>query len=145
MDDPFNLNRFLEAQENKYDEVLNELGRGIKSGHWIWYIFPQIKGLGMSDLSCFFSIKSLEEARAYKEHPILGYRLIECTQLVINVEDWPIEKIFGYPDYLKFCSSMTLFCHAGPENQLFKSALDKFYEGKEDPLTVSVITESSEK
>src|SRR5437773_10351896 len=109
MTDTFNLQRFIEAQHGSYESVLRELRAGHKRGHWIWYIFPQIEGLGGSAMSHKYAISSQDEAKAYWEHPILGSRLRECTELVLKVEGRTAEQIFPYPDNLKFRSCMTLF------------------------------------
>ena len=118
MNDHFDLQRFVEAQAQVYGEVLKELERGIKISHWMWFVFPQIRGLGQSDTDHRFSIQSLEEATAYLAHAILGPRLRECTQLVVTVQGRSAERIFGDPDYLKFRSSMTLFTLATADNQI---------------------------
>lgn len=144
MEDPFDLNRFVAAQERVYHDVLDELGRGRKTGHWIWYIFPQIKGLGRSATSRRFSISSIDEAKAYLEHPILGPRLRECTQLVIDGEGRTAEQIFGYPDYLKFRSCMTLYGHADPDDPVFIDALAKYFAGEPDPLTIEALESDRE-
>ena len=136
MDDPFNLQRFLDAQEHVYAGVLSELKQGRKHGHWIWFIFPQLKGLGFSANSAFFGISSLQEARAYLQHPVLGPRLEECTQLVNAVAGRSAEDIFGEVDTMKFRSCMTLFANAMPENGTFMRALQKYFDGEFDPLTI---------
>ncbi len=136
MEDPFDLNRFVEAQERRYQNVVHELQRGRKTGHWIWYIFPQVEGLGFSATSRRYSISSMEEARAYLDHPVLGPRLLECAQLVMDVEGRSAEQIFGHPDCLKFRSCMTLFAHADPDARIFRDALEKYYDGAADPLTI---------
>jgi uncharacterized protein (DUF1810 family) len=134
--DPFDLQRFVDAQKLCFDDVRRELHDGKKRGHWMWFIFPQIKGLGHSAFAQQFAISSLEEAAAYLQHPILGPRLRECTRLVNSVEGRSIEQIFGNPDDLKFRSSMTLFAHATQDNQIFIDALQKYCGGKFDPLTL---------
>lgn len=136
MSDPYHLQRFVEAQDPVYEEVRSELRQGRKDGHWMWFIFPQIKGLGSSSAARIFAISSLEEAEAYLEHPILGPRLRECTRLVNLVEGRSIRQVFGYPDDLKFRSCMTLFAHATPENQVFRDALQKYFGGEFDALTL---------
>ena len=136
MDDPFMLERFVDAQEPVYDRVCAELQQGRKSSHWMWFIFPQIAGLGHSSLATKFAISSLEEAKAYLRHTILGPRLIHCTKLVCDTEGRTINEILGYPDDLKFRSSMTLFAHATPDNQVFEDALQKYFEGHYDPLSL---------
>jgi uncharacterized protein (DUF1810 family) len=135
--DRFNLQRFLDAQEPVYHKVLRELRSGRKLTHWMWFIFPQIGGLGSSETSCHFAISSLREAQAYLAHPVLGPRLIECTQLVLAVKARDISEIFASPDDLKFHSSITLFARAAPENQVFKTALEKFFAGEIDILTLA--------
>jgi uncharacterized protein (DUF1810 family) len=134
--DPFDLQRFVDAQKLCSDDVRSELRDGKKRGHWMWFIFPQIKGLGHSPIAQQFAISSLEEAAAYLQHPILGPRPCECTRLVNSVEGRSIEQIFGNPDDLKFRSSMTLFAHATQDNQVFIDALQKYCGGKFDPLTL---------
>ena len=106
--DPYDLQRFVDAQQGVYSQVLSELRAGRKRSHWIWFIFPQIAGFGSSPISQHYAITSLAEARAYLAHPVLGPRLRECTQLLVELADEPIEEILGYPDDLKFRSSMTL-------------------------------------
>lgn len=136
MADPYKLNRFVKAQDPVFEEVLAELGEGRKQSHWMWFIFPQIKGLGHSHTAIEFAISSREEAEAYLQHPILGPRLRQCTQLVLDVKGRAIKDIFGYPDDLKFRSCMTLFAHVAQDNQIFKDALNKYFEGKPDRLTL---------
>lgn len=134
-----NLDRFLEAQEEDYEYVVQELRDGRKRTHWIWYIFPQIDGLGYSSMARRYAIASLDEARAYAAHPVLGGRLRECTSLVNSHAGTPIESILGYPDDLKFRSSMTLFASATEDNAVFLQALDLFYGGEPDPETLKRI------
>ena len=134
--DTYDLQRFLDAQSPFFEQVRAELRAGQKRGHWIWFIFPQIKGLGYSSAANRFAISCRAEAEAYLKHPILGPRLRDCTALVIQIEGRSIDQIFGYPDDLKFRSSMTLFAHATVDNQLFESALWKYFGGKPDPLTL---------
>lgn len=129
------LQRFVDAQARVIDRVRTELKAGRKMSHWMWFVFPQIKGLGHSDTARRYAIHSLEEARAYVGHPVLGPRLRECTRLVLGASDKSIEDIFGYPDDLKFRSCMTLFAHASNE-PCFRQALDKFFGGEEDAETV---------
>lgn len=135
--DRYNLQRFVEAQNPVYQRVLSELREGRKRTHWMWFIFPQIRGLGHSELAQRFSIGSLYEAEAYFEHPILGPRLRECSGLVNAIQNRTIEDIFGYPDHLKFRSSMTLFAQAVPGEKVFNEALDKYFAGSPDEFTVS--------
>jgi uncharacterized protein (DUF1810 family) len=139
MADEYILRRFLDAQAHTYDTVLDELRARRKSTHWIWFIFPQITGLGQSSMAQQFVITSLDEAKSYLKHPALGPRLHECTQLVLDVNGRSAEEIFGYPDYLKFRSCMTLFLTATTNNTTFKSALHKYFDGKPDQLTINVL------
>ena len=134
--DPYNLKRFVTAQDPVFDEVCGELRQGRKVGHWMWFIFPQLQGLGSSSMSSHFGISSLKEAEAYLKHPILGPRLRECTRLVNLIKERSIDHIFGYPDNLKFRSSMTLFVQLSTENQVFRDALEKYFHGREDPRTL---------
>jgi uncharacterized protein (DUF1810 family) len=134
--DPYDLERFVTAQEQVFEQVCAELREGKKYGHWMWFIFPQLQGLGRSSTAWRFGISSLSEAEAYLRHSILGPRLQECTRLVNLIEGRSSVDIFGYVDSLKFCSSMTLFAQLTIENQLFKDALEKYFDGKEDPLTL---------
>ncbi|HEV2272451.1 MAG TPA: DUF1810 domain-containing protein [Steroidobacteraceae bacterium] len=130
------LEHFVQAQEPVIDQVLAELRAGRKTSHWMWFVFPQIQGLGHSPTAQRFAIASRDEAAAYLQHPVLGPRLRECTRLVNEIQRRSIEEIFGYPDYLKFRSSMTLFAHAAADNQVFVAALDKYFGGEYDPLTL---------
>lgn len=139
MSDPFDLDRFLNAQSGVYPQVLAELRAGQKRSHWIWFIFPQVKGLGQSSHSQFYGIGSLAEAQAYLGHPVLGPRLEECTILVTQVQKKPIEQILGYPDDLKFRSSMTLFSRAATDPKIYNDALDKYFAGRPDQLTLEIL------
>lgn len=130
--DPFDLARFLNAQADSYAQVLNELRAGQKRSHWIWFIFPQFAGLGSSTTSQRYAIKSLAEAQAYLLHPLLGARLLECTQIVNRLPARSARQIFGTPDDLKFCSCMTLFELASAPNSEFTLALEKYFSGKRD-------------
>jgi len=134
--DRHNLQRFVDAQSPVFEEVCSELQEGRKRGHWMWFIFPQIEGLGYSPLARKFAISSREEAEAYLNHPILGPRLRHCTRLITLVEGRSIDQIFGEPDDRKFHSSMTLFANATSDNQLFRDALDKYFGGEPDRLTL---------
>jgi uncharacterized protein (DUF1810 family) len=134
--DPYNLQRFVDAQNPVFAQVCSELREGRKRTHWMWFIFPQLQGLGSSSMARRYAISSLEEATAYLKHPILGPRLTECARLVTRIEGRTIEEIFSDPDYLKFRSSMTLFARATSDNQVITSALDKYFEGEPDPLTL---------
>jgi uncharacterized protein (DUF1810 family) len=139
VNDPYNLNRFVAAQEHAYENVCRELERGRKTSHWIWFVFPQLKGLGHSRNSEFYGIASLEEARAYVQHPVLGARLIHCTELVNSVAGRTIEQVLGAIDTLKFRSGMTLFARAAPEIAVFEEALNKHFAGNGDELTLSLL------
>ncbi|MDP3090446.1 MAG: DUF1810 domain-containing protein [Nitrospira sp.] len=143
MADVYNLHRFLNAQERVYDTVLAELRAGTKSSHWIWFIFPQIAGLGRSGTAQQFAITSLDEAKAYLQHPLLGFRLRECTQLILDVDGRSAEEIFGYPDLLKFRSCMTLFSTATTDNALFNAALLKHFHGKPDQSTLDILAQQT--
>jgi len=140
MEDPFDLTRFLNAQAGVFPQVLAELGAGCKRSHWIWFIFPQMKGLGSSSHSHFYGIGSVQEAEAYWRHPVLGLRLEKCTRLVNQVSGKPIDQILGSPDDLKFRSSMTLFSRAAPESTVFTEALQKYFAGQPDPLTLELLS-----
>jgi uncharacterized protein (DUF1810 family) len=143
MDDRYNLTRFVEAQDPLLARVRAELAAGCKESHWMWFIFPQLAGLGSSPSARRYAIASVGEARAYLAHPVLGTRLRECTRLVNRIEGGTIEEIFGYPDHLKFRSCMTLFaCAAGEagDGPLFREALRKYFAGEEDPLTRRLLT-----
>lgn len=136
MDDRYDLQRFVEAQAPVYETVLQELRQGRKQSHWMWFVFPQIEGLGSSAMAREFAISSRAEAEAYLDHPILGQRLHECTQLVTSVQDHSIDEILGYPDDIKFRSSMTLFASVTEDNKDFIDALNKFYGGDMDRATL---------
>lgn len=136
MADPFQLQRFVDAQNRVYDQVCAELRQGKKRSHWMWFVFPQIKGLGHSALAVMFAISGRREAQAYLRHQVLGQRLRDCTQLVLGVEGRTIHDIFGSPDDMKFRSCMTLFAAvAAPEDRLFADALQNYFDGEGDPLT----------
>jgi uncharacterized protein (DUF1810 family) len=143
MDDPFDLERFVSAQAAVYPRVVEELQAGEKRSHWIWFIFPQMKGLGHSSQSEFYGIGSLDEAEAYLRHPVLGTRLRQCARLVTQVEGRAISRILGYPDDLKFRSSMTLFARAaevaGLDAADFNEALKKYFGGEGDALTIEML------
>lgn len=130
------LERFVEAQEPVIERAMAELRAGRKTSHWMWFVFPQARGLGHSPMAQRFALSSRAEAEAYLRHPILGPRLRECTRLVNAVDGRTIEEIFGHPDHLKFRSSMTLFAHATADNQVFADAIDKYFGGEYDPLTL---------
>jgi len=135
MADPHDLQRFIDAQARVIDQVREELAQGRKRSHWMWFVFPQIAGLGFSAMAQRYAIASLDEAKAYLRHPILGPRLEDCTRLVIAVDGRSAHDIFGSPDDMKFRSSMTLFARAAP-NGVFGEALEKYFNGEADSETL---------
>jgi len=135
----YDLRRFVTAQEEVYATVLSELRSGHKETHWMWFIFPQIDGLAMSQTSKHFAIKNIDEARQYLDHPLLGPRLIECSEAVLAIEDGSAEDIFGYPDDLKLWSSMTLFSAITGPGSVFRSVLDKYFQGKTDERSLRIL------
>ncbi len=135
--DPFNLQRVVDAQAPVYPQVVSELAAGRKESHWMWFVFPQIEGLGLSPTSVFFAISSLDEAKAYVAHPIVGPRLVECAGLVLAAKDRTAGQIFGSVDEAKFRSSMTLFSRAAPEVAAFTQCLDVLFSGEADPATLA--------
>jgi uncharacterized protein (DUF1810 family) len=137
--DPYNLKRFLDAQATTYDRALAELKAGQKRSHWIWYIFPQYRGLGFSAMSQKYAIQSLDEASAYLAHPILGDRLLECTTTVLGITGRSAYEIFGSPDDLKLRSCATLFAVVSPADSLFVQLLDRFYSGQRDTKTLHLL------
>lgn len=137
--DPHNLQRFVDAQKPHMELVYSELRKGRKSGHWMWFIFPQIEGLGNSYASRKFAVASREEAEAYLDHPILGPRLRECSRLLCLLEGRSARQVFGHPDDLKFHSSMTLFASVTSNNGVFMDALQKYFGGEFDGLTLEVL------
>jgi uncharacterized protein (DUF1810 family) len=139
VEDPYDLARFVKAQEPRYAQALAELNQGGKRSHWMWFIFPQLKGLGSSPTAVAFAIGSLAEARAYLAHPLLGARLHECTQQVLALTQCTAREVFGYPDDLKFRSCMTLFARADPQGP-WRTALERYFAGEEDPLTRELLT-----
>jgi len=139
MPDPFHLERFVEAQAPVMAQVRAELGSGRKRSHWMWFVFPQLRGLGHSAMAQHYGIVSLAEAQAYLAHPVLGPRLLECTGLVNAVQGRSAHDIFGTPDDLKFRSSMTLFASAQPGTEAFSAALEKHFGGVTDPRTAELL------
>ncbi|HJV87706.1 MAG TPA: DUF1810 domain-containing protein [Noviherbaspirillum sp.] len=137
MSDPWNLQRFVDAQESAYAAACAELRAGRKRSHWMWFIFPQIEGLGHSPMAQRYAISSLQEAKAYLAHPVLGARLRECARIVAGLEGHTVEEIFGYPDDMKFRSSMTLFAQAADDNEVFNACLQKYFAGEPDPATLA--------
>ena len=139
MNDRYDLQRFVDAQESIYAQVLKELKAGRKSSHWMWFIFPQLSGLGYSSMARRYAISGRDEALAYSEHPVLGPRLRECTALINNITGSTIHQILGTPDDLKFRSSMTLFSRCSRDPQIFLDALDRYFEDGVDPATVKLL------
>jgi uncharacterized protein (DUF1810 family) len=138
--DPFDFERFVKAQAHVFETALAELKAGRKRSHWIWFVFPQLRGLGRSSMAQFYGIGSLEEARTYLAHPVLGDRLKLCTEAVLAVEGRSLHDIFGSPDDMKFCSSMTLAALASSNNEnVFRQALDRYCEGRLDPRTKALL------
>ena len=137
--DQYNLNRFIEAQERTYKGAMLELARGRKESHWIWYIFPQIDGLGNSETTKDFSIKSLEEGRAYLEHPLLGERLVESCEILLSLKDASMNKVMGFPDDLKLLSSMTLFEFISDENSIFAKIIEVYFDNNRDENSLRII------
>lgn len=137
MNDPFKLQRFVEAQAPVIENVVAELREGCKRSHWMWFVFPQLRGLGSSPTAVRYGIASLAEAQAYLEHPVLGPRLRDCTRLVLGIRGATVADIFGYPDDRKFHSSMTLFSRASADNEVFREALTKYFDGIPDPATLA--------
>lgn len=137
--DPFDLDRFVSAQDPVYPQVLAELRTGRKRTHWIWFVFPQIAGLGFSSTSVHYSIRSLAEARAYLQHPLLGPRLNECAEAVLAVQGRTAQQIMPYPDDLKLRSSMTLFERAAGPGSVFSRVLDRYYQGRRDERTLELL------
>lgn len=138
-DDPHDLNRFLEAQEDTYEQALAELESGRKRSHWMWYIFPQFAGLGMSPTSKRYAIKSIEEAKNYLNHPILGPRLIRCAEAALRIERRSAHDVFGSPDDLKLKSCATLFASVSPADSVFAQLLDKYFDGEPDGDTLRLL------
>jgi uncharacterized protein (DUF1810 family) len=135
--DRFNLERFVKAQEGVIGQVCAELRAGQKRSHWMWFVFPQIQGLGSSEMAVQYAISGREEARAFLDHPVLGARLKECAGIVVEMDGKSVEDIFGYPDNLKFHSSMTLFAEVeGPSERVFHKALKKYFGGQADKATL---------
>ncbi|MFW5964551.1 MAG: DUF1810 domain-containing protein [Natronomonas sp.] len=140
---PYDLQRFVEAQNPVISQVKQELSSGQKRSHWMWYVFPQVAGLSSSRMAQRYAISSREEAEAYLEHPILGPRLRECTELVNDVDGRSANDIFGSPDDLKFRSSMTLFEAVADDASPFRTALEQYYDGERDPKTLAFLSGES--
>ena len=142
-EDPFDLSRFTSAQEGVYDSALAELRSGRKRSHWMWFVFPQIHGLGNSATAVCYAIKGREEARRYLQHPILGARLIECAEVLLAIQGRSASEIFGYPDDLKLKSSMTLFASIAAPGSVFVRVLEKYFHGERDVRTLDMLEKSS--
>jgi uncharacterized protein (DUF1810 family) len=139
MDDPYDLQRFLDAQHPVYGRVRAELRAGTKSSHWMWYVFPQMKGLGYSATAQRYGMASLAEAAAYARHPVLGARLAECSELLLQIEGRTARQVLGSPDDLKLRSSMTLFERAAPEAGVFAQVLERYFAGSRDTATLDLL------
>lgn len=139
--DPHDLRRFLDAQARDYAQALAEMRSGRKRTHWMWYVFPQLAGLGVSAMSTRYALAGLEDARAYLAHPVLGRRLVECMEAVLGVEGRSATEVFGSPDDLKLRSSATLFACASPPGSVFERVLLKYYRGERDPRTLHLLGE----
>ena len=141
--DQYNLNRFIEAQMVIYEGAMLELARGRKDSHWVWYIFPQIEGLGNSDTIKLYAIKSLEEGRAYLKHPVLGPRLIKACEILLSLKDASMDEVMGFPDDLKLLSSMTLFEALSDSNSIFTKVIDVYFDSERDEISLKLIKELS--
>jgi uncharacterized protein (DUF1810 family) len=141
-DDPHDLERFLHAQARDYVRALDEIGNGRKRSHWMWYIFPQLAGLGVSATARRYAIRSAAEAHAYLRHPLLGARLLECAQATLDVEGRSAHEIFGSPDDLKLRSCATLFAVVSPEDSVFHRLLDRYYGGERDMRTIALLDDA---
>jgi len=137
--DQYNLNRFLEAQMTTYEGAMLELARGRKESHWIWYIFPQIEGLGRSDTAKLYSIKSLEEGRAYLQHSMLGPRLVEACEILLSLKDASMDEVMGFPDDLKLLSSMTLFEALSDSSSIFTKIIEIYFDNERDENSIKII------
>lgn len=143
MEDKYDLKRFIKEQQHSFSAAYSEVSLGKKRSHWMWYIFPQIEGLGMTAISHKYSIKSLDEAKAYYKHPYLGENLKEISNVLLTLQTNDAYEVFGSPDYLKLRSCMTLFAEAVPEEAIFQKVLDKFYDGEKDERTLEILKELS--
>jgi len=141
--DQYNLNRFIEAQMAIYEGAMLELARGRKDSHWVWYIFPQIEGLGNSDTIKLYAIKSLEEGRAYLKHPVLGPRLIKACEILLSLKDASMNDVMGFPDDLKLLSSMTLFEALSDSNSIFTNMIEFYFDDERDEISLKLIKELS--
>jgi uncharacterized protein (DUF1810 family) len=138
-EDPYDLARFVSAQESTYERALAEIKRGDKRSHWMWFIFPQLDGLGFSSTAKLYAIKNIDEARAYLDHPVLGARLRECAEAALAVPGRTAHEIFGSPDDMKLRSSATLFACVSPSGSVFHQLLDKYYDGARDDQTLHLL------
>ena len=143
--DPYNLGRFVEAQEEDYEQALSEIGSGRKRSHWMWYMFPQFEGLGISWTSRRYSVKSVAEAEAYLAHPVLGPRLVECAEAALRIEGLSAIEIFGSPDDMKLRSCATLFACVSSEGSVFHRMIDKYFHGERDDRTLQLIGKAHER
>ena len=143
MNDPFELIRFVEAQNGVYERALGELKQGLKESHWMWFIFPQIEGLGRSSMAHFYAIKSANEAKAYLEHPLLGQRLIECSDALLQHKGKSVSDIFGFPDDIKLKSSLTLFASISVSASVFSRVLEQYFAGQLDQRTLDLLKQQS--
>ncbi|WP_162426991.1 DUF1810 domain-containing protein [Pontibacter pudoricolor] len=139
MPDNYNLNRFLEAQESTYQTALSEIRNGRKCSHWMWFIFPQVAGLGFSETSQFYAIKTIDEAAAYLNHPVLGKRLSEISEALLTIDGRSANQIFGSPDDMKLKSSMTLFAAVSDADPVFRKVLEKYFNNQEDTKTLQLL------
>ena len=137
--DQYNLSRFIVAQETTHEGAMLELARGRKDSHWIWYVFPQIEGLGESETTRLYSIKSLEEGKAYLKHPVLGSRLIKACEILVSIEAISINEVMGFPDNLKLLSSMTLFEFISDENSIFNKIIKVYFDNNRDENSLRII------
>jgi uncharacterized protein (DUF1810 family) len=137
--DQYNLNRFIEAQMTTYEGAMLELTRGRKESHWVWYIFPQIEGLGRSDTAKLYSIKSIEEGRAYLEHLVLGPRLVEACEIILSLKDVSMDEVMGFPDDLKLLSSMTLFEALSDSSSIFTKIIEIYFDDERDETSLEII------
>lgn len=135
----YNLNRFIDAQLRDYPNALSEIKNGKKQSHWMWYIFPQISGLGRTEMSDYYAIKDLDEAKAYMQEPMLRSHLLEICEALLSLKTNDANKVLGFPDDLKLKSSMTLFSQACPEENVFQKVLDKFFNGVADQKTIELL------
>lgn len=137
----YDLERFLKGQARNYDAALQEIRSGCKRSHWMWYVFPQIRGLGYSSTAQYYAIRDLDEAKAYLQHPILRERLLEISEALLALDTHNASAVFGWPDDLKLRSSMTLFAEAEPECAVFQKVLDQYFQGKKDENTLSILAD----